>query len=99
MVTFSTTVVSANITFNLHTSSIKNKSRLHNDSSNVTYGRMELDSRADTIVLGSNAIITHYTNRERDVSPYADTYQPIKNVPIVLGATAVTNTSMVAPKF
>ena len=93
MVTFSTTVVSANITFNRRTSSIKNKSRLHNDSSNVTYGRMELDSHADTIVLGSNAIIMHYTNRECDVSPYADTYQPIKNVPIVSGATAVTNTT------
>lgn len=56
MVTFSTAVVSANITSNRRTSSINNKSRLHNDSSNVTYGCMELDSHADTIVLGSNAI-------------------------------------------
>jgi hypothetical protein len=52
---------------------------------------MELDSHADTIVLGSNAIIMHYTNRECDVSPYADTYQPIVDVPIVTGATAVTS--------
>jgi hypothetical protein len=52
---------------------------------------MELDSHADTIVLGSNAIIMQYTNRVCDVSPYADSYQPITDVPIVTGATAVTS--------
>ena len=54
---------------------------------------MELDSHADTIVLGSNALIMNYTTRECDVSPYADTYQPITNVPIVTGATAVTGST------
>jgi hypothetical protein len=52
---------------------------------------MELDSHADTIVLGSNAIILQYTNRECDVAPYSDSYEPICNVPIVTGATAVTS--------
>jgi hypothetical protein len=52
---------------------------------------MELDSHADTIVLGSNAVILQYTSRECDVSPYSDSYDPIQNVPIVKGATAVTN--------
>ena len=53
---------------------------------------MELDSHADTIVLGSNAIVMQYTTRECDVSPYDDSYEPIRNVPIVSGATAVTST-------
>jgi hypothetical protein len=64
---------------------------MRNDSSNVRYGRMELDSHADTIVLGSNALILQYTSRECDVSPYSDSYEPIRNVPIVKGATAVTS--------
>jgi hypothetical protein len=88
-------VVSANTTKNRRTSSIRknkqNNKAKHNDSSYVTHGRMELDSHADTIVLGSNAIILQYTSRECDVSPYADTYQPIVDVPIVTGATAVTS--------
>ena len=67
------------------------KSSMRNDSSSVQYGRMELDSHADTIVLGSNALILQYTSRECDVSPYSDSYEPIRNVPIVKGATAVTS--------
>jgi hypothetical protein len=67
------------------------KKAKHNDGLHVTHGRMELDSHADTIVLGSNAIIMHYTNRECDVSPYVDAYKPIIDVPIVTGATAVTS--------
>jgi hypothetical protein len=52
---------------------------------------MELDSHADTIVLGKNAIILRYTNRECNVAPYSDLYEPICNVPIVTGATAITS--------
>ncbi len=55
------------------------------------FGRMELDSHADTIVLGRNAIVLQYTNRVCDVAPYADSYEPITDVPIVRGATAVTS--------
>ena len=51
------TAVSANITNNRRMSSLHKKKAKHNDSSHVTHGRMELDSHADTIVLGSNAII------------------------------------------
>ena len=54
---------------------------------------MEMDSHADTIVLGSNAIILQYTSRECDVLPYADLYKPICDVPIVTGATAVTSST------
>ena len=45
----------------------------------------------DTIVLGSNAIIMSYTDRECDVPRYADTYKSIVNVPIVTGASAFTS--------
>jgi hypothetical protein len=55
---------------------------------------MGLDSHADTKVLGSNAIIMHYTNREcGDFSPCTNTYEPIRNVPIVAGASAVTSSN------
>jgi hypothetical protein len=64
---------------------------MKNDSPIVAYGRMELDSHADTIVLGRNAAILQYAGRECDVAPYSESYEPIKNVPIVSGATAITN--------
>lgn len=51
---------------------------------------MELDSHTDTVVLGRNALVLHYTGRECDVLPYTDTYKAIKGVPIVTGATAWT---------
>ena len=91
--TLYTSVVSVNKTSQRRASSLNQSTltRKHNDSSKVVYGRMELDSHADTIVLGNNAIIMHYTTRECDVAPYADTYEPIRNVPIVTGATAVTS--------
>ena len=51
---------------------------------------MELDSHADTVVLGRNSVVLTYTGRECDVSPYSDTYKSITGVPIVTGATAWT---------
>ena len=57
----------------------------------VCYGRMELDSHADTTVLGRNCIVLQYTGRECDVSPYTDSYEAIKGVPIIQGATAWTD--------
>ena len=53
---------------------------------------MEMDSHADTAVLGRNCVILNYTGRECDVSPYTDSYEAIKGVPIVTGATAWTST-------
>ena len=64
-------------------------SRMRNDSA-VVYNRLELDSHADTIVLGSNCVILSHTGRECNVSPYTETYSSIRNVPIVSGATAWT---------
>ena len=54
----------------------------------TVYGRMELDSHADTIVAGSNCCVLHYMGRVCDVSPYIADYEPVKGVPIVCAATA-----------
>ena len=48
---------------------------------------MELDSHADTVVLGSNAVVLQYMGNECEVSPYSDEYEAISNVPVVCGAT------------
>ena len=52
---------------------------------------MELDFHADTVVLGRNCVVLSFTNRECDVSPYTDSYESIKGVPIVVCATAWTS--------
>jgi len=60
-------------------------------ASEMVFGRSELDSHADTTALGRNSIILSYTGRECEVSPYADSYDSIKKVPIVQGATGYTS--------
>ena len=57
----------------------------------MVYGQTELDSHADTIAFGGNSIIMAYTGRECEVSPYTDSYESIKKVPIVQGATGYTS--------
>jgi hypothetical protein len=69
----------------------KRKISAQGRASAVVYSQMELDSHADTIVCGANCIITHFTGKECDVSPYTDTYEAIKSVPIVQAATAYDN--------
>ena len=56
-------------------------------------GRVELDTHADTIVLGANCTVLAYTGKECDVSPYTDAYDAIKHVPVVTGATVWTRQS------
>ena len=43
----------------------------------IHHERVELDSHADTTVLGRNCVILQYTGRECEVSPYSDTYESI----------------------
>jgi hypothetical protein len=57
----------------------------------VVVSQLELDSHADTIVCGSNCTIIHFTGKECDVSPYTETYEAIKSVPIIQAATAYDN--------
>ena len=47
-----------------------------------------------TVVLGRNCVILSYTGRDCNVSPYNETYESIKGVPIVSGATAWTCETM-----
>lgn len=54
------------------------------------FGNLEMDSHADTCVLGKNFVQLHSTGRECDVFPYTDEYDGIKGVPIVTGGTAWT---------
>ena len=54
-------------------------------------GAIELDSHADTCVLGKNFIVLHYTGRECDVVPFTDQYDAVSGVAIVSGATAYTD--------
>ena len=57
-----------------------------------------MDSHADTTVLGSNCVVLAYTGKECEVSPYADEYDAIRNVPVVTGATVWTNLTENAQK-
>ena len=62
-------------------------SKVDNTSTSGQFGRLELDSHADTIVAGANCVVLSYTGRECDVTPYDSTYAPAKGVPIVHAAT------------
>ena len=53
------------------------------------HGRIEMDTHADTCVLGQNFTVLHYTEHVCSVAPYSEQYEPIRDVPIVTGATAV----------
>ena len=64
--------------------------RLGAPPGSVIRSRTELDSHADTTALGRNAVVLEYTDRECTVSPYAETYDAIPQVPIVRGATGIT---------
>lgn len=57
-------------------------------------GRSDLDSHADTCVVGpSYAIIDRGRGETCDVYPYSDAYAPVKNVPIVKAGTAYDHTN------
>ena len=55
------------------------------------HGRIELDTHADTTVLGSNCVVLSYMGEECEVSPYSSQYEVVQNVPVVTGATVWTN--------
>jgi hypothetical protein len=63
--------------------------QINNSKDGSISGKMELDSHADTCVLGINFVILEYSGRVCDVYPYSQEYTAIKDVPIVRGATAV----------
>ena len=55
------------------------------------HGHIELDTHANTTVLGSNCVVLSYTGKECEVSPYSSQYEAVQNVPVVTGATVWTN--------
>ena len=79
---------------------VRNKSRresLPRTCQQSVHGRVEMDSHADTTVLGSNCVVLAYTGKECEVSPYTDEYDAIRKVPVVTGATVWTNSQDGAP--
>lgn len=52
------------------------------------YQRNQLDSRADTCIAGTIAVVIKYTGKTCDVRPYNPTYEAIINAPIVKAITA-----------
>ena len=60
-------------------------------SSLPSEGRIELDSHANTIVLGANCVVLSHTGQTCEVMPYSDTYNAITDVPVVTGATLWTS--------
>jgi hypothetical protein len=56
-------------------------------TSEGTKGRCELDSHADTCVVGSNFRAWEFTGNTCDVSPFTEEYEAMKDVPIVTATT------------
>ena len=69
----------------------RKKSKPGVNTSLPSHGRIELDSHADTVVLGSNCVVLHHTGKVCEVSPYTDEYDAITDVPVVRGATLWTD--------
>ena len=51
----------------------------------------EIDSRADTCVLGANFTAVSFTGQTCDVTPFKESYEPERDVPIASAATAFDN--------
>jgi hypothetical protein len=45
----------------------------------------ELDSHTDTCVAGANTVVMELTDIKVNVSPFSDSYQAIKDIPIATG--------------
>ena len=67
------------------------KTEYQHQPQSTLHGCIELDTHADTTVLGSNCVVLSYTGKECKVSPYSSQYKAIRNVPVVTGATVWTN--------
>ena len=67
------------------------KAEYQHQPQSTSHGCIELDTHADTAVLGSNCVVLSYTGKECKVSPYLSQYKVVWNVPVVMGATVWTN--------
>ena len=75
---FCCNVVAANVTTNRRPRSKVNMSCSMKTSTERTLGRMEMDSHANTIVLGGNVIVLQCTKRVCNVAPYADFWNRLR---------------------
>ena len=57
----------------------------------TSHGCIELDTHANTTMLGSNCVVLSYTGKEYKVSPYSSQYEAVQNVTVVTGAMVWTN--------
>jgi 3'-phosphoadenosine 5'-phosphosulfate (PAPS) 3'-phosphatase len=71
------------------TSSVQSIAQSHHEANAFA----EMDSHADTVVAGSTCKILELTEKSCDVYPYANSYEPIKNVLIAKVATAYDHPS------
>ena len=67
--------------------SISSSDRKPYHTSKAFHGQVELDIHSDMAVAGRNCTVLHHTERSCDVAPFPDTYEPMKDVDIVLSAT------------
>ena len=72
----------------ISSTTLTHQNHCNNQPKPFTSASNELDSHADTCVLGPNFIVTHYTQRTCSVQAFSDSFSPINNIPIVQGATA-----------
>jgi hypothetical protein len=56
-----------------------------------TISNCELDSHADTCVAGANFLACEFNGITCEVVPFTNNYEPMKDIPIVLAATAWLN--------
>jgi hypothetical protein len=71
------------------TSGHRRVSQLHSVSKDLPltpfYGSVELDTHADTCVVGKNFVVFSFTGRECDVYPFSQQYEAVQNIHAFLG--------------
>ena len=54
-------------------------------------GRTESNSHTNASAVGANTLILNCTDQRCDMTPFTESYEPIKDVPVVTAATACNN--------
>ena len=55
---------------------------------------MESDTHADTTAVGKNSLVLNFRDQRCTVTPFADSHQPMKDVPVETAAAAWDNPAM-----
>jgi hypothetical protein len=62
-----------------------------NDTVTGTIGRNEMDTHADTCCAGANWRLLDFTNEVCEVTPFLDSYEPVKEVMVTRCGTVWTS--------